>query len=182
VTAEPSDWNLVVTSQHGFHRRLRRALAPLVRLRRTVFRNVFVGWAEDPTALFEAVASLLEHRPHVARWLGKMLPVGRTFVVDPDAFDVQVRREAEPLLDALAGGTFHVRVERRGHKGVINTQASERALGEHVYETLRARGAQPVVRFRDPDAVLAVEVLGEVGGIGVVTREVRTRFPFVKID
>ena len=71
MTAEASDWNLVVTSQHGFHRRLRRALAPLVRLRRTVFRNVFVGSAEDPTALFEAVASLLEHRPHVARWLGR---------------------------------------------------------------------------------------------------------------
>ena len=182
MTAEPVAWNLVVTSQHGFQRRLRRALVPLVRLRRTVFRNVLVGWAEDPAALCEAVASLLEQRPHVGRWLGKILPLARTFVVDADAFDAQVRHEAEPLLDALAGGTFHVRIERRGHKGVINTQASERALGEYVYETLRARGAQPVVRFRDPDAVLAVEVLGEVGGIGVVTRGVRTRFPFVKID
>ena len=38
------------------------------------------------------------------------------------------------------------------------------------------------VDFRDPDVVFAVERIGDRGGIGLLTRELRERFPFVRID
>jgi tRNA(Ser,Leu) C12 N-acetylase TAN1 len=75
-----------------------------------------------------------------------------------------------------------VRVERRGHKGIIDTQACEQTLGAFLWAALEARGARPVVEFDDPDVVVVVELVGDTGGLALVTRELRTRFPFVKID
>jgi tRNA(Ser,Leu) C12 N-acetylase TAN1 len=65
---------------------------------------------------------------------------------------------------------------------MINTHTCETALGDALYAALEARGTHPVVAFHDPDVVIAVEVIGDVAGIGVVTRALRERFPFVKID
>jgi len=176
------DWNVVVTSRQRQGRRLRRALYPLVHLRPCGFRNVFVGRVPSVDDFLAAVAERLAHRPELEHWLGKVLPIERTFAVDPARFDEQLRAQGEALVDQLVGRSFHVRVERRGHKGVINTHACEQALGEFLYAALEARGAHPAVAFRDPEVVLAVEVIGDIAGIGVVTRELRERFPFVKID
>ncbi len=43
------------------------------------------------------------------------------------------------------------------------------------------RGRAPRVEFRDPDAVLVVETVGDAAGLGVITRALRSEFPFVKI-
>lgn len=182
VFDEPIEWNIVVTSREGGQRRLRRALAPALRLRRAAFRNVLVGSVEDVHACLQAVAELCERRPRIRHWLGRILPVERTFAVDPPTFDAQLQTATAPFVDRLAGRSFHVRIERRGHKGVINTHASEQAVGGRLYDTLEARGAAPTIEFADPDVVLAVEVIGDTAGVGLVTRELRQRFPFVKID
>jgi tRNA(Ser,Leu) C12 N-acetylase TAN1 len=175
-------WNVLVTSRQSQQRRLRRALRPLVRLQACGFRNVFVGYVEDVEAFLTAVAELRARRPAVGEWMGKVLPIERTFAVDAARFDVQLQAESAMLVERLVGRSFHVRIERRGFKGVINSHASEKALGEHLYAALEARGARPSVDFRDPDVVVAVEVVGDVAGLALVTRELRERFPFVKID
>jgi tRNA(Ser,Leu) C12 N-acetylase TAN1 len=178
----PLDWDVVVTSREGGQRRLRRALGRLARLRRCDFRNVLVARVDNVEAFLEAVAQRLAERPLIAGWLGKILPIERTFPVDVTTFVAQVCAESTRFLDRLAGRSFHVRVERRGHKGVLNTHEIERAIGEHVYEALVARGTPASVSFRDPDAVLVVEVLGPMAGMGLVTRDLHARFPFVRID
>jgi tRNA(Ser,Leu) C12 N-acetylase TAN1 len=178
----PGTWNVVVTSHEGTQRRLRRALWPLVRLTRSGFRNVFVGQVDDPAAFLAAVAELRATRPALDQWLGKVVPVERTFAVDPATFQDRLREEAAPFVERLAGRSFHVRVERRGHKGVIDSHACEQALGASLWAALDARGARPVVDFRDPDLVLVVELVGDTAGLALVNRELRTRFPFVKID
>jgi tRNA(Ser,Leu) C12 N-acetylase TAN1 len=178
----PRDWNVVVTAREGTQRRLRRALWPLVRLERSGFRNVFVGRVDDLESLLAAVAALRVERPALDEWLGRIVPVEHVFAVDPATFEERLREEAGPFLDRLAGRSFHVRVERRGHKGVLDSHACEQALGAWLWAALEARGARPVVAFADPDVVLAVEVVGDTAGIGLVTRELRTRFPVVKID
>jgi len=38
-----------------------------------------------------------------------------------------------------------------------------------------------VVEFHDPNVVVVVELVGDTAGLAIVTRELRTRFPFVKI-
>ena len=87
-----------------------------------------------------------------------------------------------PFVDRLVGRRFHVRVERRGHKGVIDSHRCEEALGAFLWAALEARGARSVVEFHDPDVVVAVELVGDTAGLALVTRELRTRFPFLKID
>ena len=178
----PSDWNVVVTCQQGGQRAVRRALHPLVRLRRAGFRNVLVGRVDDVHAFLTGVAELLERRPSLAASLGKILPVERTFAIDVPRFQEQLAEEAAAFVERLAGLSFHVRVERRGHKGVINTQATELALGESLYGALQARGCTPTVTFIDPDMVVAVELIGDVAGLELLTRATRQRFPFVRIS
>jgi tRNA(Ser,Leu) C12 N-acetylase TAN1 len=178
----PRTWNVVVTSREGTQRWLRRALWRLVGLWRSGFRNVFVGRVDDPEAFLAAVAELRAARPALDRWLGRIVPVERTFPVDPATFQSRLEEEAAHFVDRLAGRSFHVRVDRRGHKGVIDSHACEQALGTFLWAALEGRGARPVVEFRDPDVVLVVELVGDTAGLALVTREMRTRFPFVKVD
>ncbi len=175
-------WNVLVTSRQGGQRRLRNALRRLVRLRRSGFRNVFVGQVRDIEALFVGIMELAERRSQLNEWLGKVLPIERTFALDVEAREVQLQSEVNAFVDRLVGRSFHVRVERRGHKGIIDTHALEKALGEYLYGVLEQRGERPVVQFRDPDAVAVVEIVGEVAGVALITRELRERFPFIKID
>jgi tRNA(Ser,Leu) C12 N-acetylase TAN1 len=109
-----------------------------------------------------------------------MLPVDRTFAVEARAFAEQLSREVPPLVDHIAGRTFHARVERRGHKGVIDTPSTERAIGDLVFRLAEERGRPVKVTFDDPDVILAVEIIGASAGLALITRE-RRKFPFVKI-
>jgi tRNA(Ser,Leu) C12 N-acetylase TAN1 len=178
----PAGWNVVVTSRQGGQRRLRRALRHLVRLERSGFRNVFVGYVDDPEAFLTAVADLRMERPALDQWLGKIVAVERTFPVDPATFQARVQQEGARVLDRLLGRSFHVRVDRRGHKGIIDSHATERALGAFLWTALERAGARPAVAFDDPDVVLVIELVGDTAGLALVTRELRTRFPFVKIS
>jgi tRNA(Ser,Leu) C12 N-acetylase TAN1 len=176
------DWNVVLTVRAGHRRRLRRALHRLVFLRRSGFHNVFVGRVSDAATILEGVATLGAARPDVLEWIGRIVPVERTFAVDAAHFADQVVTEAAPLLDRLAGRRFHVRVERRGHKHVIHSQETVQRVGETLLERLAAQSPGTAVDFRDPDVVVVVEIVGPAAGVGLVTREQRQRFPFVRID
>jgi tRNA(Ser,Leu) C12 N-acetylase TAN1 len=178
----PLDWNVLVTAQAGRQRELRGALARLVTLRRTPFPCVMVGRVEDFDAVAAAVETQRTQQPFLDLWLGRMLPIERTFRVDVVGFTESLAREIAPFVDRLAGRRFHVRVERRGHKGAIDSHLVEQEIGEHVRALLEQRGASAALEFDDPDVVLSVELLGDVGGIGLVTRELRARYPFVRID
>ncbi|MCI0428786.1 MAG: hypothetical protein L0Z46_12280 [Nitrospiraceae bacterium] len=46
---------------------------------------------------------------------------------------------------------------------------------------LREQGAAPFIDFKDPDAIVAVELIGDECGVGLINRTVRERFPFVKV-
>jgi tRNA(Ser,Leu) C12 N-acetylase TAN1 len=173
---------VVVTSREGVRRRLRRALSGVVRLERSGFRGVFVARVDDAQALLRVVDELRAARPALDQWLGKIVPVERTFAVDPATFQARLQEEAAHFVDRLAGRSFHARIVRRGHKGAIHSHACEQALGAFLWDALARRGARPVIVFDDPDAVLVVEMVGDTAGMAVVTREQRMRFPFVRID
>lgn len=176
------DWNLLVTSMEHHYRAVRRALRPLVRLRSSPFHNVFLGRAEDPAAVLDAVDALAASRRGFAAALGRILPIARTFVVDVARFAAQVEEALEPLLDEVAGRSFHVRVERRGHKGRIDSHVTEQAVGRWILDTLEAREAPGRVDFDDPDVVVAVEIVGDVAGITILPRALREAHRFVRID
>lgn len=175
-------WNVVVTARSGHRRRLRRGLAPLLRLRRSGYRNVLTGLHEDPQALLESLAPLLAERPDLQTAISRLMTVERSFPVDAPAFQQQLAVEIEPFLERIAGRTFHVRLERRGHKGRIHSKNCEVSLGGHIYDALASQGLRPVVTFDDPDVIVVVELIDDRAGIRLLRREDRARFPLLKTD
>jgi len=175
-------WNVLVTSQEGYASELLRELKPHGRFRPSSFRNVLIGEVEDRTAFLDAVDDLCRQRPFVTTWLGKVLPIDDCFSFEVDRFPEIAAEHLRPFADQVANRTFHVRVERRGHKRLLNTHQLEKQLGESVFAALEARGLSAKVKFDDPDIVLAVEILGDTAGIAAVSRELRSRYAFVKID
>jgi tRNA(Ser,Leu) C12 N-acetylase TAN1 len=176
------DWNVLVTAREGRSRDVRGELARLVRLRRTRFRNVLVGRVDDFEALATTVEAERQRKPFLDQSLARILPIEHTFRVDVEGLVDALASAAVPLIDRLCGRSFHVRVERRGHKGTIDSHVVEHDLGKRLLAMLEARGETPVVAFDDADVVVVVELVGNVGGIALVTRELRQRYPFVRID
>jgi tRNA(Ser,Leu) C12 N-acetylase TAN1 len=74
-----------------------------------------------------------------------------------------------------------VRIKRRGHAGDIHSQPLEQELGRTLLAHLREQSAAPLIDFKDPDAIVAVELIGGECGVGLITRTMRERFPFVKV-
>jgi tRNA(Ser,Leu) C12 N-acetylase TAN1 len=173
------DWNLVVTARGGRRHDLVHALRPIVRLVRAGYPEVLIGRADDVDACLAAIAARADSI-FTAEVLARVVPVTRTFVLAPDV-EEQLRAETAALVPGLAGRSFHVRCERRGHKRIVQSDRLERMLGTALFAALRARGEEPRVTFDDPDVIVAVELIGAVGGVGLVPRTLRTQYPFVRL-
>jgi tRNA(Ser,Leu) C12 N-acetylase TAN1 len=175
------DWNLVATAHGGRRHDLVYALRPIVRLRRAGYAEVLLGRTDDLEGCLAQIRERADADPtFAAEVLARVVPVTRTFALAADV-EAQLRAETAAFLDALVGKTFHVRVERRGHKQVVRSDRLERALGTALVAALETRGGAPRVTFTDPDVIVAVELIGEAGGVGLVPRDLRARYPFVRL-
>lgn len=174
-------WNVLATSLEGRRDALLGALRRLAPFRPSGFRNVVVAELDDPVAFLARVQQAWDAGPGLRTALARVVPIGARTVIAPDTAVDALAAAAEPLLDRLAGGSFFVRVERRGLKGRLHTPTVERALGERVWRALEARGAVPRIDFGDPDAVLLVETLGDQAGLAVIDRALRRAHPFVRV-
>lgn len=175
-------WNVVVTARSGQQRRLRRRVAHLLRLRRSAYPNVLTGLHEDPPAFLASLDTLLAEKPRLRTSISRLMTVEKTFSVDAPGFPRQLAVEIEPFLPRIAGRSFHVRLERRGHKGRIHSKDCEVSLGGHIYDRSASQGFRPVVTFDDPDVIVVVEIIDDRAGIRLLTREDRTRFPLLRTD
>lgn len=174
-------WNVLATALEGRRDALLVALRRLGAFRGGGYRNVLAGRVDDVPVFLDRVRDALVHDPLLPTALARIVPVDVRTALDPDDPAPGLADAAAPLLDRLAGGTFFVRVERRGFKGRVDSATLERELGDHVWRALEARGHTPRVGFADPDAVLVVETLGADAGLGVIARALRTAYPFVRV-
>lgn len=174
-------WNVLATSLEARRDALLMALRRLGRFRPGGYRNVVVGEVESPPAFLDAVRDALARDPLLPTALAKIVPIETTLRFDPGDPVPALAVAVDPFLDRLAGGSFFVRLERRGLKGRLNTPSVEREVGDHVWRALEARGAAPRVDFRDPDAILVIETLGDQAGLAVLPRALREAYPFVRI-
>jgi tRNA(Ser,Leu) C12 N-acetylase TAN1 len=175
-------WNVLVTAVEGQRDTLLYALRPLARFRRGGYPNVAVATIEDVPAFLVALREALEASLDLRISLGKVVPMDATVrFPGPDAFVDTVMGALEPHLPRLRGASFFVRVSRRGFRHALVTTDAERAIGARVYAWLEAQGDQPVVRFDDPDVVIAIETIRDEAGIGVLGRGLRTTYSFVRI-
>ncbi|MCK6554157.1 THUMP domain-containing protein [Candidatus Binatia bacterium] len=181
-TSEEAPWNVLVTAQEGAGRDLKRLVKRFGTFRASGFRNVIVGHVAAVPEFCRALDAELERRPYARAWLGKVRPIQHTLPVDVATFAADVEAILATMADQIGERSFHVRVERRGHKRVLSTRDLELRLGEYMWNALEARGCHPTVAFDDPDVVVAIEIAGDVAGISMIFRELRGEFPFVKID
>jgi len=178
----PPSWNVLVTSQEGFERELRRFIKRHGTFRKSGFRNLLLGEVPDVLVFLDTFATELDVKPFARPWIGRVLPIHVQYPVELETFCPDTESHLSALSPQIAGRSFHVRVERRGHKGVMNTRDLELRFGEFLWSLLNKDGRSPVISFADPEVVVAIEVVGAVAGIALVERALRHQYTFVKID
>jgi tRNA(Ser,Leu) C12 N-acetylase TAN1 len=176
-----ADWNVLATSLEGRRDALLLSLRRLGRFRPGGYRNVVIGLVEEPAAFLVRVREALAADGLLPTALARVVPIEATTQIEADTAVDTLAAAAEPFLDRLAGGSFFVRLERRGLKGRLHSPSVERAVGDRVWLALEARGYTPRVDFADPDAVLVIETIGDRAGLAVVSRALRQEHPFVKL-
>jgi len=148
---------------------------------KTEFFGVVLGRVADPAEFLETVRQKREKQLVAFQDLGRVVPVDRVFVFHPENFLDRAREAVRPYLPRLAGRRYYVRLERRGLKGVIVSPEAERELDIFVEEELAGEGKTAQVDFEDPEAVVVIETIGERCGVGLLTRELMARYPFVRV-
>ena len=174
---ELKPWNVLVTSLLGQERIVFRKLRQAGEFRRCDFKDVFLGWTDDMEAFLGAVLvnTLLRER------VGKVVPIELTFSFQAEDFEEKLGTAALSLLPRLADSSFHVRMERRGFKGRLNSLGIEQEMDRLLKERLLAAGNGCEIDFKDPDHIVVVETVAAWGGVGLITREMKERYPFIKV-
>jgi len=175
------EWNVLATSLEGRRPALLAALRPLGAFWGAGYRNVLVGRVDDHDAFLEAVHASLPTHVLLEGSLTKVVPVEHVTQFEAAELCETVVNALAPTTARLTGKTFYVRLERRGFKGVVHTPTVERMVGEALLDASARHGATARVSFQDPDIIVAVETTGSTVGVGLLTRDLRTRFPFVRV-
>lgn len=178
----PSGWNVLATAKDREQHRLAKRLRRFGDFHWTAFRGLLAGRVEDHEAFFAQLMRCEEAQPGFLDPVARIIPVTRTFVFRPETLVSQLEEAIRPWAADIDGHAFHVRCERRGHAGLLHGHEVERALHDGLQDWLRAQGHQPHVDFTDPVYVIAVELVGDVCGIGLITKNWRARFPFIRIS
>lgn len=177
-----TNWNVVVTVREGGFDRAFTLLAPLGEVAKTEFYNTLVMRVEDHARFTEAVREMLERDDEARETLSRVVPAVELFGFQtPEEFDEKARLAVTAWIPSLAGKGFHVRMRRRGFKGKLSSLDEERFLDEYLMEALKQYGSPASLTFQDPDAVVAIETVGNRAGVSFWTRDDLLRYPFLSI-
>ncbi len=176
------DWNVIATVAQGpgHERRLLQGLKRLGEFHASHFKDVCLGRVADAPAFLEAVREALAAGEGWTRHLARIVPVERTFRFEPEDFAARLKEALAPMAPRL-GGTFFVRVERRGLLGRVHSQEAERDAADCLIALVQGRGGSLQTDFADPDWIVACETLGGEAGVALLDRALRRRYPFVRV-
>jgi len=177
------DWNVVITLPENTFQEARRMLGRWGRTRPTGYYNVLVMHVADPNVFLADFASAVAETPGLLNFVSHVVPAQRSFTFDSsEAFEREACAVALGWLADLSGGTFHVRLHRRGFKGVISTQPEERFLDDVLLTALADAGTPGRISFTDPDKVIQIETVDGRAGMSLWTSEDLRRYPFLGVD
>ncbi|MGQ0694482.1 MAG: THUMP domain-containing protein [Nitrospiraceae bacterium] len=174
-------WNVLATAKNHEQGHLARLFKRFGDFGWAPYLGVLLGRVEDHQAFFEQLRRGEESAPGFLRPLARLVPLDRTFLFTTDTLIPLLKEELVGHIDQIGSGSFHVRLERRGHKGVIHSQQIEQELARIVADVQAQRGHFHRVDFKDPDVIIAIEIVGNECGVGLITRQLRERYPFVKV-
>jgi adenylyl- and sulfurtransferase ThiI len=170
-----------VTTPPGEERDLLPALRRFGEFTHSEFKGILIGRVEDTSQFLQAIQLAAETGAAWRQHLLRVLPMERVFSFTPQTLEEQLREAVTPFVQRMTSGAFHVRLERRGHKGKIVSPEVEQRLGDYVMEIAKQQNKILSVSFHDSDYVIAAETIGNQCGVTLVTRRLRERYPFVKI-
>jgi len=176
------NWNIIVTSLPGSRceYRLLHELRSMGKFHSTEFKDVCTGYVEDVTNFLEAIRQAEAEGAPWVQDLGRVIPVEQTFHFTPETLVEQLKEAVTPYLGRISGGTFHVRLERRGLIGQVISPEVERSVAEHLFALAEKEGHKVMVSFKNADCIVAAETVGHECGVTLLTRDLRQRYPFVK--
>jgi tRNA(Ser,Leu) C12 N-acetylase TAN1 len=177
------DWNVVVTSAAGGRRErlLLDELRQMGDFNPTGFRGVFLGRVEDVRAFLEDLREAAELMPETYGALGQVVPIEETHSFPPEGLEEALLSAVLPRAERIGPARFIVRVKRRGYKGVVSSLELEHRLADALHAEIERLGHEPLIGFTDPDLILAVELFPNRFGLALISREMRSRYPFIKV-
>lgn len=175
------DWNVVLTSQMGQERRLLQEMADYGEFHHSGFRAVIIGKVPDITEFLETLKRTWETQPFLPEILSSAVPAQVVFPFSLENLMDRLKQEALAFLPEIDEKPFYVRVKRRGHKGEISSQEVEQALDPFLLDQLAAQDRQGRIDFDQPELILFVELLHNQCGLSLITRDMKERYPFIKV-
>ena len=177
------EFNVLVTmAQDGRYRQMLEELAPYGEFHKTEFHGVALGRVPDMQQFLETVRQKREREVIAFQDVSRIVPLDKVFTFDLDSFLPKACKAIRPYLPQMCEHRFHVRLERRGLKGEIVSPDVEQALDNFILDELTDLGHTGQIDFDAPDAVLAIETVGNRCGVGFITRELSDLYPFVHVD
>ena len=178
-----SDWNVVITVLEDGFRDAFRVLRRWGSARRTAYYNVLVMTVADPSKLLVEFAAAVAESPGLLNSVSHLFPVQRAIdFASAEEFEARAREVALGWLASLAGKSFHVRLHRRGLKGILSTPKEERFLDEVLLEGLKAAGTPGHISFERPDAVVQIETIDGRAGLSLWTADDLRRYSFLGVS
>ncbi len=175
-----ADWNVVVTLAEQSFRDAVRLLRKWGTVKRTGYYNVLGMKVGNPDAFLADFAAAVADSPGILNFVSHVVPAQQTFDFSAaEDFEAKARAVALAWAPKLGGKSFHVRLHRRGFKGVLSTPREERFLDEAL---LAALGDTGRISFTDPDAVIQIETIDARAGMSFWTRDEVRRYPFLGTD
>jgi len=175
------EWNVVLTSHANQERRLLSELVGLGEFHSTGFREVIIGLVPDTQEFLETLRQRWLDQLFLPEILSTVVPVGAVFPFTLDTLLGRLEDQVKPYAPEIGEQPFYVRLKRRGHKGELATQEVEQALDRFLKEEIAALGLTPTIDFHDPGVIVVVETIHNQCGVGLITREVKARYPFIKV-
>lgn len=168
---------LILTSHRHRERELLEELRGLGNFRNTSFRDVIRGEVED----LEVFLRELEKRNVLS--LSRVVAIERSFKFSSGRVAEELCEAVKLSIDKIKRGeSFCVRVVRRGLKGSFSSQQVAKEVGTLISTALRERdGVEPKVDLEDPDKAVIFETLGRWCGIGVISKEMRKGYFYLKL-
>lgn len=177
-----NDWNVIVTLPEATASEARRLLRRWGRLRRCPYFHVLVMTVASPEGFLRDFGGAVAKDPGLLNFVAHVFPAQRTFdFATVEEFETKARETALAWMPQLAGKGYHVRLRRRGLKGILSTPTEEHFLDDALLQALNAGGAPGHLAFDDPDFVVHVETVDHRAGMALWSRDELQRYPFLGV-
>ncbi len=171
------DWNVLAIGERDAERELLMDLEEDGEFERSGSRDIVIGHVEEIVEFLEDA----ENKKYP--YLNRVIPVDEAFFVSPENLTDILKRRIERYIDEIEPSeTFGFRVERHGAKDDISSQAVEREVGGYFYDLIeKVYGRKPKMNLKDPDKLIAIEIVGDRCGIGFITKEMREKYSLIRV-